>query len=357
MGNSRIQGPVRGDDTGDTEGAGVGSDNTPGPTGIGHDRSTEDIRITPGIPDGVHDARTAIAYAQIHRRMLLYRSISNQELIARARFLSQYLLGACADFGPQAQSETARLLIDLEEEMTRRLSEAEIAENGLPVLDGINWHLDDPLAGITSGIDPFGMLDVWTTYLRTPPTQEIARPSRRRRVTEIEGDAMLITGQGTRVPDSQVISDIHLHIAQTTSDGLRSFAYWFLRNFRNSIISGRFSSNPSYVTGTGGIQRAAFTPPLPREYEQLRRIYRNIDSGPYQTDDILYFARMKRELQRVVRAWEPVFSSQAGNQYQGERRWDLLNTPEYRAFSRVVSMNPPEIVISDRLRSGVQQSH
>ena len=161
-------------------------------------------------------------------RLILYRFITNRELIAKARFLNRYLMGACARFGAQAQSETARLLIDLKEEMARRLRQAEIDSNGLPVVDGVTWNPDDPLAVVTTGIPPFGMLDVWITYLRNSPTPEITRRRRRQRqrITEIEGDTMVVTGQGPQVSLPQIIDSIHLQLATG------SFAYWFWQNYR-----------------------------------------------------------------------------------------------------------------------------
>lgn len=364
MGSSRIPGPEGREDasgfppvtTPGPYGMGDSTDSdaeippadTPGPAGTGHDRSVDAIEITAHIPNGVRDQRTAIYYAQSRRILRLYTRCSNRELIARAAFLSRYLLRGCVRFGPDAQSETARLLIDMEAEMARRLREADMDENGLPVINGITWNSDDPLAGIAEGIPPFGMLDVWTTFLRDPPTQERQRRRRRRRseVSEIDGDPMVITGQGPQIPPSQVITGIALQVVSG------SFAAWFLQHFGNSIVSGEFSMNPSYLT-RGGVTRVAFAPPTRREYTQLRRIYFDVDAAPYRTDDILYFSRMKREFQRVVLAWEDVFSSEGDERYQGETREYLLDTPEYNTFSSVIRLNPPEIRMSSVLRSGV----
>jgi len=325
---------------------------TPGPAGIGNDRASSTIQITSGIPTGVRDRRTAVYYARTHRMLRTYADLSNPDLIARADFLSRFLLGECSRFGPEAQSEFAGLLIDMEAEMTRRLREADLDQNALPVLEGFSWTSpDDPLAGIAEGIPPFGLLDVWTTFL-LEPVPEARRQRRRRR-----GPVVRRRFPGVYIPptpDPPRREDVITGTRLSVRNG--SFAYWFLQNFTNQIISGRFSPNPSYVT-RGGITRVAFAPPTTSEYTELRRIYLSDDTHQYATDDIHYFSRMKRELQRVVLAWVPVFSDRGSDQYQGERRWDLLGTAEYRAFRTVMHMNPPEINVPRAVRDGMRERH
>jgi hypothetical protein len=115
--------------------------------------------------------------------------MANRELIQEAQRLDEFLIGPCADFGPEAQSEFAQLLIEMEEEMDHRLQQAEIGPNGLPIIEGISWDPDDPLAGTAEAIPPFGMLDVWTTFVRRPSE----RPDRRRRARSIEMEEEEIT--------------------------------------------------------------------------------------------------------------------------------------------------------------------
>ncbi len=124
-------------------------------------------------------------------------------------FLSTFLIGRCAEFGPEAQSEIAQLLIEMEGEMSRRLQQADIGDNNLPSLEGITWNPEDPLAGTTEAIDPFGMLDVWSTFVRTqpesmtppprrepPPPRREPPPPRREPPTRSEG----AEGEGPGVP-------------------------------------------------------------------------------------------------------------------------------------------------------------
>ena len=141
-----------------------------------------------GSPPGVHDARTAVYYARARRMLRVYESHTNRQLIEEAQRLDTFLMGRCADFGPEAQSEIAQLLIAMEGEMSRRLRQADIGANNLPNLEGITWNPDDPLAGTTEAIAPFSMLDVWTTFVRRQPEAPLS-------VTEIEMEEERVIGE------------------------------------------------------------------------------------------------------------------------------------------------------------------
>ncbi len=77
--------------------------------------------------------------------------------------------------GPLTQSAIAETLIMIYDTLDARIQAAPLGEGGIPNIEGLEWELDDPLAGLIEAIPPFNMYDLWVQFLVE------GRPSRGRR--------------------------------------------------------------------------------------------------------------------------------------------------------------------------------
>lgn len=114
---------------------------------------------------------------------------SNRFLIRMAVSRNQRLLHPSSPMGPQEQSAIAETLILIYNTLDARIQAAPLDEDAMPEVEGMEWDPDDPLAGVLESISPFGMLDVWTTFVRHPTE----RPARRRPARSIEMEEEVIT--------------------------------------------------------------------------------------------------------------------------------------------------------------------
>jgi hypothetical protein len=95
----------------------------------------------------------------------LTEQYSSADLIAEARRLNARLFEPEEDVGPLEKSAIAATLIRMHSEMEHRITAAAAAQRKWPpVLPGVEWRKDDPLAGVVEGLPPFHMVDWWSGF-------------------------------------------------------------------------------------------------------------------------------------------------------------------------------------------------
>jgi hypothetical protein len=92
------------------------------------------------------------------------------ELVADARELAGEMSGG----EEEVRGYVAWSLVNIREELQRRIDAAPLDADGLPVLEGLPIERGSPNAAILDDIDPFGAFDVWVGLVRQPPRAEEA---------------------------------------------------------------------------------------------------------------------------------------------------------------------------------------
>jgi hypothetical protein len=115
------------------------------------------------------DKRRAASQLSFRRRA---SAMNPTQLIQEAKRLDA-LLWQCDDkVGPIEKSEIAQTLRTMYDLMEEHLMRAPKDSRYLPIVPGVTWQPNDPLAGIPMVIEPFMMYEWWGTYIqkvkRTP---------------------------------------------------------------------------------------------------------------------------------------------------------------------------------------------
>jgi hypothetical protein len=106
-------------------------------------------------------------------------SMSPAALIAEAKKKSDIIMGGVAA-GPRHHNAVVDTLFELMEAMQKRIEAAPVDKKTLlPVLPGVKWDPDDPLAPLVEILDPFMLCDFWTKI--PVPTEPVTRKAPRRR--------------------------------------------------------------------------------------------------------------------------------------------------------------------------------
>lgn len=98
--------------------------------------------------------------------------LDTDDLLKEAKTLNTRLFQPKSEVGPREKSSIAETLLKMHKEMNKRLAAAPVNNHGLPVLTGVNWKKDDPLAGVIEAVDPFGMVDWWSAFIQKPEQQK-----------------------------------------------------------------------------------------------------------------------------------------------------------------------------------------
>ena len=84
--------------------------------------------------------------------------------------------------GPRHHNAVVDTLFELLDEMQRHIQKAPVdPKTLLPIIPGVKWDLDDPLAPLVEVIEPFGMSNFWTK-VPVPAAPVLPTAPRRRRV-------------------------------------------------------------------------------------------------------------------------------------------------------------------------------
>ena len=130
-------------------------------------REGASLQREPQAPEAAGESEAAVMGRLAAVRVLI-PAHSNADLVAAAQRLNDELLARADEVGPLARSAIAETLIEMHRELDRRIQEASAKQVKFPpVLEGIRWRPDDPLAGIVEGISPFHMIDWWGAFART----------------------------------------------------------------------------------------------------------------------------------------------------------------------------------------------
>ncbi len=112
---------------------------------------------------------------------------TNAFLLSTARSRNRFLFHPPSAIGPCLRIAIAETLILIYQEMSRRFDAAPRDRNMLPIVEGIEWDFDDPLAGLLESVVPFNMHEVWQQIAQEHsactterPTPEPVPPPRRR---------------------------------------------------------------------------------------------------------------------------------------------------------------------------------
>ncbi|MFG0326275.1 MAG: hypothetical protein ACF8SC_03280 [Phycisphaerales bacterium JB037] len=106
------------------------------------------------------------------------QSLSAPVLLDMARTLDEQFREAPA--GSDYRRQLAIALLGIAAELDRRLAAADLDEDGLPVLDGLDWDANSPLAGVLDDVPPFGNRDQWAVAAGQEPRPRPPRPRRPR---------------------------------------------------------------------------------------------------------------------------------------------------------------------------------
>ena len=109
--------------------------------------------------------------------MIIFESLPTRQLVEMAREMDNGLRSDRYP-GPRYRSAIAGKLIEISEELRRRIASAPLGRDGVPQLDGLDWIPGSPNAGLLEDITPFGQGDVWVAIAASVPPEP---PSLRRR--------------------------------------------------------------------------------------------------------------------------------------------------------------------------------
>jgi hypothetical protein len=119
----------------------------------------------------------------------LIPQMSNREMIQEALRLDEKLWRPEIEVGLREKAAIARTLIEMYHTLDERIQSAPWGANRLPIVEGIQWQKDDPLAGNLLAINPFGNVDLWSTFSAPVESAGLAKrpiPRPRKKASKLE---------------------------------------------------------------------------------------------------------------------------------------------------------------------------
>lgn len=133
-------------------------------------------------------------------------NMSNIAIIEEAKSLNNKILQSADEVGPLEKSAIAETLIKLFDTLDARIKAAPLDNKGLPIVKGVKWKKNDPLAGIIEAISPFGMREYFWDPLIIKPLAPARR--RRQKVTKYKFKDDVVEGRRPKVRRFKFTDDI-----------------------------------------------------------------------------------------------------------------------------------------------------